>query len=125
MDADTSSKISRKALPESIPATGLSVVYEPETNEPIVEYNQAPQSTNPEREPAKPNSSKRLEFRQSIKAIMKGSSSKGCQDRSVADHLNDTVSAPKSGSSSVFWPGDLLPQVCEEARVLTFGYDTK
>jgi hypothetical protein len=56
---------------------------------------------------------------------MKGSSSKDCQDRSVAGHLNDTVTTPKSGASSVFWPGDLLPQVCKQARVLTFGYDTK
>jgi protein SERAC1 len=25
----------------------------------------------------------------------------------------------------VFWPADLLPQTCTQARILMFGYDTK
>jgi hypothetical protein len=29
------------------------------------------------------------------------------------------------GSAAVFWPQDLLPQECPNARVLTFGYDTR
>lgn len=52
----------------------------------------------------KSKSSKRLEFRNSFKIWMKGSTTVG---------------------SSVFWPADLLPQVCKRARILTFGYDTK
>jgi hypothetical protein len=30
-----------------------------------------------------------------------------------------------SGSSPLFWPADLLPDVCPKARIMTWGYDTR
>lgn len=69
--------------------------------------------------------SKRLVFRQSIKALMKGSSSQSNQETELAETSNNESSTAEVINSSVFWPADLLPTICEKARILTFGYDTK
>ncbi|KAK3383654.1 hypothetical protein B0T24DRAFT_605806 [Lasiosphaeria ovina] len=50
-------------------------------------------------------------------------------DFTVPD-ASTTVEPPPGGgengkSSSVFWPADLLPHDCPQARVLVYGYDTK
>lgn len=70
-------------------------------------------------------SSKRLELRNSLKAWIKGSSSKICLDQGATDSPRSTFSGTPTAKSSVFWPADLLPQLCKNARILTFGYDTK
>ncbi|EWY85755.1 hypothetical protein FOYG_12865 [Fusarium oxysporum NRRL 32931] len=129
MDAKERFPKRNKLSLESIPATGLSVLYEPETDAPIVDIilvhglkghpcktwtfkqnlqNANKQSTNSEQKTSKMSFSKKLEIRESIKALVKFSSSKR--------NNNDLC---------VFWPVDLLPTICENARVLTFGYDTK
>ncbi|KAF7556550.1 hypothetical protein G7Z17_g1289 [Cylindrodendrum hubeiense] len=36
-----------------------------------------------------------------------------------------SVPKPKMPVPTLFWPGDLLPQDCPKARILTYGYDTK
>ena len=40
---------------------------------------------------------------------------------------SSSVSSPSSASrpSTVFWPKDLLPTDCPDARILVYGYDTK
>ncbi|KAH7201531.1 hypothetical protein DER44DRAFT_812272 [Fusarium oxysporum] len=83
------------------------------------------QPAHPEKEAPKPSTSKRLELRQSLKALLKGSSNNSRQDSSLTESTRNSVSALETGDRSVFWPADLLPQICKEARILTFGYDTK
>ncbi|KAG4272836.1 hypothetical protein FPRO04_14614 [Fusarium proliferatum] len=124
MDHDAEPTAPGTISPESIPLTGLSVVYEPPNDEPVVDIimvhglkghpyktwrfmpseKAEKSSAHSDSGVLKSKSSKRLEFRNSFKIWMKGST---------------TV------ESSVFWPADLLPQVCKRARILTFGYDTK
>jgi len=36
-----------------------------------------------------------------------------------------TVASRKSSQAEVYWPRDLLPQTAPNARILTYGYDTK
>ncbi|CZR41650.1 uncharacterized protein FPRO_11239 [Fusarium proliferatum ET1] len=145
MDAQGSSRIREKYHPETITSTGLSVIYVPETEAAIVDIimvhglkghpyktwrckktpeNEDQLSINPDKEAPKSSTSKRLEFRQSIKAFLKGSSSNR-QDSSYTDSTINDASALENGDGSVFWPADLLPQICKRARILTFGYDTK
>jgi len=83
------------------------------------------QPAHPEKEAPKPSTSKRLELRQSLKALLKGSSNNSRQDSSLTESTRNSVSALETGDRSVVWPADLLPQICKEARILTFGYDTK
>ncbi|KAF5663495.1 RGT2-Sensor of high external glucose concentration [Fusarium circinatum] len=131
--------------PESIPSTGLSVVYEPPNDKPVVDnimvhglkghpyktWRFMPSekadkaSTHSDNGILKPKSSKRLEFRNSFKTWMKGSSSKDCLDQGIIDSPRSTFSGTSTAESTVFWPADLLPQLCKNARILTFGYDTK
>ncbi|KAF5643144.1 hypothetical protein F52700_2859 [Fusarium sp. NRRL 52700] len=73
----------------------------------------------------KPKSSKRLEFRNSLKNWIKGSSSKNCLEQGISNSPHSNVSSVSNSEPSVFWPADLLPQLCNNARILTFGYDTK
>lgn len=42
------------------------------------------------------------------------------------DDSASTLSPPPraSNSSAVYWPGDLLPSECPQARILVWGYDT-
>lgn len=35
------------------------------------------------------------------------------------------IKAHNTGSTSVFWPADLLPKDCPNSRILMFGYDSK
>ncbi|PCD31340.1 hypothetical protein AU210_010995 [Fusarium oxysporum f. sp. radicis-cucumerinum] len=146
MDAQGSSSTREQCSPELIPSTGLSVIYEPETDAPIVDIimvhglkghpyktwrrkqnpnNMDKPSTHPEKEAPKPRTSKRLELRQSFKAFLKGSSSSSRQDSSLTESTSNTVPALENGDLTVFWPADLLPQNCKKARILTFGNDTK
>ncbi|KAF4345552.1 hypothetical protein FBEOM_502 [Fusarium beomiforme] len=146
MDAHGSFLNRNKLSPESIPSTGLSVIYEPEADAPIVDIilvhglkghpyktwrckqtaeNSDKQSTYPGKDGLKSSTSKRLELRQSIKAFVKGSSSKSRHDSSLTPSTVHNVTTPDGSDSTVFWPVDLLPQVCQKARILTFGYDTK
>ncbi|KAJ9416909.1 RGT2-sensor of high external glucose concentration [Fusarium oxysporum] len=146
MDAQGSSSTREQCSPELIPSTGLSVIYEPDTDAPIVDIimvhglkghpyktwrrkqnpnNMDKPSTHPEKEAPKPRTSKRLELRQSFKAFLKGSSSSSRQDSSLTESTSNTVPALENGDLTVFWPADLLPQNCKKARILTFGYDTK
>ncbi|CVL05354.1 uncharacterized protein FMAN_10786 [Fusarium mangiferae] len=145
MDGQGSSRIREKYHPETIISTGLSVIYVPETDAAIVDIimvhglkghpyktwrcKQTPEnedklSINPDKEAPKSSTSKRLELRQSIKAFLKGSSSNR-QDSSLTDSTFTNTLALETGDGSVFWPADLLPQICKKARILTFGYDTK
>jgi protein SERAC1 len=79
----------------------------------------------PEKEAPKPNTSKRLELRQNLRAFLKSSSSNSRQDSSLTESTCNNLPAPDVGDLSVFWPADFLPQICKKARILTFGYDTK
>ncbi|KAH7237747.1 uncharacterized protein BKA55DRAFT_597184 [Fusarium redolens] len=146
MDAQGSSSIREKCSRESIPSTGLSIVYEPETDAPIVDIimvhglkghpyktwrcKQNPEGVDkrpahPEKEAPKPSTSKRLELRQNLRAFLKSSSSNSRQDSSLTESTCNNLPAPDVGDLSVFWPADFLPQICKKARILTFGYDTK
>ncbi|KAF5629199.1 hypothetical protein F25303_10238 [Fusarium sp. NRRL 25303] len=146
MDAQGGFSTKNPLSPESIPSTGISVLYEPETDAPIVDIimvhglkghpyktwrckqtpeNAAKPSENPEKEAPKPNASKRLEIIQSLKALLKGPSSNNRQDTSLTESTCNKPPIVEIGDLSVFWPADLLPQICKKARILTFGYDTK
>jgi hypothetical protein len=52
-------------------------------------------------------------------------STKGSNDSEPTLSIVETALGPTAPNASVFWPADLLPEVCENARILTFGYDTK
>lgn len=82
-------------------------------------------STQPDPGALKPRSSKRLDFRNSFKTWIKGSSRKDCLEQAMIKSPHRVVSSASTKESSVFWPADLLPQQCKNARILTFGYDTK
>jgi len=51
--------------------------------------------------------------------------------RSMVSRLNRTSSEKKATESTggstpnVFWPADLLPQQCPNARILVYGYESK
>ncbi len=38
---------------------------------------------------------------------------------------NDSAGDILSEAQPVFWPGDLLPEVCPMARILVYGYDAR
>ena len=40
-------------------------------------------------------------------------------------HATNASTSARVISSDVFWPADLLPQICPCARILVFGYDSK
>ena len=46
-------------------------------------------------------------------------STKSCSDQVREDDIT------RDPDGSVFWPADLLPAICPQARVLVYGYDTK
>ncbi|KAF5229618.1 hypothetical protein FANTH_14127 [Fusarium anthophilum] len=146
MDHDAKSTARGTISPESIPSTGLSVVYEPPNDEPVVDiimvhglkghpyktwrFMPSPGkaekvSTHSDGGVLKPKSSKRLELRNSLKTWIKGPPNKDCLEQGVIDSAHSAVSSASTAESSVFWPADLLPQLCKNARILTFGYDTK
>ncbi|KAF5693138.1 hypothetical protein FDENT_2280 [Fusarium denticulatum] len=146
MDARERPQIEIQISPEQIPSTGLSVVYEPGDDATIVDvilvlglkghpyktwrYKQGSENAekkpkNQERQASKLNTSKRLELRQSFKALVKRSSTKSRQDSNLTTSTVQTSSAAPENELSVFWPADLLPITCRKARILTFGYDTK
>ncbi|CAF3654398.1 unnamed protein product [Fusarium graminearum] len=132
---------------DSIPSTGLSVIYEPESDTPIVDIvmvhglkghpyktwehttpskGRVKKVVRPQEETSKPKDSKRLELRQSIRSLMSRSRRKNRRDSIVSDTSANTLSTiVDSNNMSVFWPTELLPLLCEKARILTFGYDTK
>jgi hypothetical protein len=56
---------------------------------------------------------------------MKESSVKESNDSESTLSVANTALGPPAPSTSAFRPADLLPEVCENARILTFGYDTK
>ncbi|KAF5593532.1 RGT2-Sensor of high external glucose concentration [Fusarium pseudocircinatum] len=146
MDAQGSSSTREKCSPEAIPSTGLSVIYEPESDAPIVDiifvhglkghpYKTWRCKHNPEnageppadsgKEAPKSNNWKRLELRRSLKAFLKSSSNNNRQDTSLTEFTCNNPPTTETGDLSVFWPADLLPQICNKARILAFGYDTK
>ncbi|KAF5542088.1 hypothetical protein FNAPI_10072 [Fusarium napiforme] len=126
MDHDHDAKPTARGTisPESIPSTGLSVVYEPPNDEPVVdivmvhglkghpyktwrfmpslEKVEKP-STQPDPGALKPKSSKRVEFRNSFKAWMKGSSSKDCLEQGMIKSPHRIVSSASTVESSVFF----------------------
>ncbi|SPJ72661.1 uncharacterized protein FTOL_02390 [Fusarium torulosum] len=135
-----------KCSPESIPATGLSVIYEPDTDCPIADiimvhglkghpyktWRFTPSSKTADKQPPlprqqgqKPQHSKRLQLRHSITSWIKEPSTKDSNDSESTLSVPETALDPPALRTSVFWPADLLPEVCENARILTFGYDTK
>ncbi|KAI6756124.1 hypothetical protein HG530_011860 [Fusarium avenaceum] len=136
-----------KCSPESIPATGLSVIYEPNTDCPIADiimvhglkghpyktWRFTPSSKTTEKQPPPPphqqssksQPSKRFQLRHSISSWIKEPSTKQSNDSYSTLSVAETILDPTAPSTSVFWPADLLPEVCENARILTFGYDTK
>ncbi|KAH6970161.1 hypothetical protein DER45DRAFT_582338 [Fusarium avenaceum] len=134
-----------KCSPGSIPATGLSVIYEPDTDSPVADiimvhglkghpyktWRYIPSSKAGDKQPpptqqsAKSQPSKRLQLRHSITSWMKEPSMKQSNDSESTLSITETILDPKAPNASVFWPADLLPEVCENARILTFGYDTK
>lgn len=79
----------------------------------------------PRQQGPKPQHSKRLQLRHSIMSWMKEPSTKDSNDSESTLSVPGTALDPPALGTSVFWPADLLPEVCENARILTFGYDTK
>lgn len=79
----------------------------------------------PTQQSAKSQPSKRFQLRHSITSWMKEPSTKQSNDSESTLSVTETILDPTAPNASVFWPADLLPDVCENARILTFGYDTK
>lgn len=77
----------------------------------------------------------RVTFRGILRKRPKPATDTSSSERSVTGGASlilgadDSVSTPSPGlraadSASVYWPGDLLPSECPNARILTWGYDT-
>ncbi|KAF5533272.1 integral membrane protein PTH11 [Fusarium phyllophilum] len=143
MGHDAEPTIQDTVSPESIPSTGISVVYEPPNDEPVVDIifvhglkghpyktwrcKQSPGETPADsgKEKPKSNNRKRLQLRRSLKTFLKGSSNNNRQGTSLTESASDNPPTEETEDPYVFWPADLLPQICKKARILTFGYDTK
>ncbi|KAH6867217.1 hypothetical protein B0T10DRAFT_573048 [Thelonectria olida] len=130
---------------EWIPATGLTVIYTPEGGAPLVDIvlvhglkghpyktwtavqapDQPKQASAPTRtdETAINNERKRRSFRgvmsQWKKSLKVAALSKD-DEASVSSANGTEATCPR-----FFWPGDLLHKDCREARILTYGYDSK
>ncbi|CEI67904.1 unnamed protein product [Fusarium venenatum] len=132
---------------ESVASTGLSVVYEPATDDPLIDiimvhglkghpykawrYNQAHNRAEAQQKPehqsgiSKSNFPKKSDAGENFKAWVKGPSRENNQD-SVFTGPNSTKNPISTeNTSQTFWPADVLPDVCKKARIITFGYDTK
>jgi hypothetical protein len=80
----------------------------------------------------RPAPSTRAKLGQKVKALSPfRSSSKPSTSTDAPESSTETesqaegLSAPEAGASAVFWPEDFLGDDFPNARVMTFGYDTK
>ncbi|KAJ3457000.1 hypothetical protein MRS44_014141 [Fusarium solani] len=122
------------------PPTGLFLVYEPNNQEPAVEcacsiviihglkghaYKTWTSPLMPDavadlptdlRSDGEMIKSRREHVLRSVTSLMKRASGK---------RGPSNASKPKTPVPTLFWPRDLLPEDCPNARILTYGYDTK
>lgn len=68
------------------------------------------------RSDGKASAPKREQVLRSVTTLMKWASGKRGPSK---------VPTPEMPEPTLFWPRDLLPQDCPNARILTYGYDTK
>ncbi|KAH7131210.1 hypothetical protein EDB81DRAFT_906235 [Dactylonectria macrodidyma] len=133
---------------EAIPATGLSVVYEPESSTPLVDivlvhglkghpyktWTSSKFAPAPPKSPGEPAGScqtstkgKKSGLRRPISWFKKKSSAKDEENegsiRALSSKAPSTIS--EGANPTLFWPADLLPAECPNARILCHGYDTK
>ncbi|KAJ8132147.1 hypothetical protein O1611_g1480 [Lasiodiplodia mahajangana] len=125
-EAIMSGSAEHRYLQSDVATTGLSIVYEPEDLEPILDIifvhglqghpfntwaTQVGHQTGRQQKPG---------FQHTGEALN--------EDRSptLLERLRALVGWPKREqvSSYVFWPGDLLPIEFPRARIMVFGYDT-
>ncbi|KAF7507851.1 hypothetical protein GJ744_010015 [Endocarpon pusillum] len=117
-----------KASKKSVSATGLTLLYQPDEAEPVVdlvfvhglqghprETWECVSGSNAEQmlTSGGPGLAKRGWFSRSR------NSSPGVHTGGVSSSQGD------SSDKTVFWPLDLLPTDCTDARILTFGYDSQ
>ncbi|KAM5363810.1 hypothetical protein ACJZ2D_011844 [Fusarium nematophilum] len=117
---------------ESIPATGLYIVYEPEAEPAIVDiviiHGFWTASLIIDQESARWIRNRYIEARKLLAGVTswlkKASSFRGTKEENISDR-GDAASENKRTRQTMFWPADLLPNDCPNARILTYGYDTK
>ncbi|KAK4108471.1 hypothetical protein N656DRAFT_801849 [Canariomyces notabilis] len=129
--------------------TGISVVYEPENDEPVVDIifvhglqghpYRTWASTKAPKPPTFgqefPNGGKHVKrnaLRSSLSRLSRTLSGKSVRERASKPYVHqgpgdtgNSASSSQAVSSPVFWPSDLLPKECPDARILVYGYDTK
>ncbi|KAI0450996.1 hypothetical protein F5B21DRAFT_517049 [Xylaria acuta] len=123
-------------LQEGTPSVGLHVLYEPEKSDNTLvdvvfvhglgghlirswQYDDSVASTTRTRTKTDP-----LARDGSLKLLLKRTRSSDKKYRSVTVPRENTRQLDSNASSLVFWPRDLLPLACPEARVITWGYHT-
>ncbi|CAH0042190.1 unnamed protein product [Clonostachys rhizophaga] len=117
--------------------TGISVVYEPPGRVPIVDvvivhglhghpyksWLKKPSSTT---KSLQTSPEVQGDGRQSGLRKLSWKSAKSTPvDDNEKPVLKDTLGGVDSESEPIFWPQDLLPSECPDARILVFGYDSK
>ncbi|TRX95708.1 hypothetical protein FHL15_003262 [Xylaria flabelliformis] len=120
-------------LQEGFPLVGLHVLYEPEKSDntlvdvvfihglgghPISQSWQCDESVTSTTR-AK---TELLERDESWKLLLRRTRSADRKRRSATASRNNARQSEQNASSLFFWPRDLLPLVCPEARIITWGY---
>ncbi|RYC62772.1 hypothetical protein CHU98_g3452 [Xylaria longipes] len=120
-------------LQEGVSSVGLHVLYEPEKSDntlvdivfvhglgghPIRSWQYDDSAASTTQRKTDP-----LARDGSLKLLLKRTSSSDGKHRPATIPRNNTRQ-PESKASLVFWPQDLLPIACPEARVITWGYHT-
>ncbi|KAI1748731.1 hypothetical protein F4782DRAFT_345879 [Xylaria castorea] len=121
-------------LQEESPSVGLHVLYEPEKTDnalvdvvfihglgghPIQSWQYDDSVASTTRTKTDP-----LGRDGSLKLLLKRTRSSDGKHRPATVPRNGTWQPESNASSLLFWPRDLLPMVCPEARVITWGYRT-
>ncbi|KAI0864863.1 hypothetical protein F4860DRAFT_463631 [Xylaria cubensis] len=121
-------------LQEGFPLVGLHVLYELEKSEntlvdvvfihglgghPILQSWQCDESVLASTTRAK---TELLERDESWKLLLRRTRSAERKRRSATASRNNARQSEQNASSPFFWPRDLLPLLCPEARIITWGY---
>ncbi|EEU35959.1 uncharacterized protein NECHADRAFT_96544 [Fusarium vanettenii 77-13-4] len=114
------------------PPTGLFLVYEPKDQEPAVDiviiHGLKGHAYKTWTSPLMPDAVVDLQSDGEMMASRRGQvlrSVTGLMKRASGKRGPSSAPKPKTPVSTLFWPRDLLPEDCPNARILTYGYDTK